>query len=119
MFAPYKFGIFLTSGTLCLLIAVTFLKSFDGLLEHMMSSKRIPFTIALFSSLITTVIFTLIKPLYILGLLSSIIEVIVLFSFLGSFIPGGGNALKSMYSVAWNSFNGIVFRGRDQDVLPF
>ncbi|GIX62130.1 uncharacterized protein BcabD6B2_15650 [Babesia caballi] len=101
LFAPYKFGLLFTCASVSFLAALAFFKGLSALLEHMMNKKRIVFSGALAASMLSTLIFTTIYPLYLLAFISSIVQAVTLASVIVSYVPGGAGALKLMYSSLW------------------
>ncbi|EKX73250.1 conserved hypothetical protein [Theileria equi strain WA] len=117
IFAPHKFGLLFTCASITFLISIALLKGAGSLIDHMLHSKRIVFTAAFLISLVSTLIFTTIYPLYLLAFVSSLTQFFSLMSVVLSYIPGGAGALKALYSSIWAYFR-LSGRGSASD-LPF
>ncbi|GFE52816.1 SFT2 family protein [Babesia ovis] len=115
IFAPHKFGLLFTCASITFLASLAFLKGVAALLEHMLSTKRIAFTGALGVSMVSTLVFTTFYPIYILAIVSSLVQTLMLVSVILSYIPGGAGALKLMYSSIWEF---IKNRGSGSTPLP-
>lgn len=116
--APKQFGLFFTFASISFISSLAFLKGFSNLCIHLMERKRLPFTIAYILSLISTLYFTLISPLYLLALITSIVQFLALVSFLVSYIPGGSEAIKMLFGAA-STFIKRLFRKNEGSDLPF
>ncbi|KYN94660.1 protein transport protein SFT2, putative [Plasmodium reichenowi] len=79
---PRQFGFFFTVSSICFVSSLAFLKGFSNLYHHLMEKQRLPFTTAYILSLVSTLYFTLINPLYLLALITSVIQMLALISFL-------------------------------------
>lgn len=117
VFAPHKFGLLFTCASITFLISMALLKGAGSLIDHMLHSKRIVFTVVFLVSLVFTLIFTTICPFYLLALASSLTQFFSLMSVVLSYIPGGAGALKALYSSIWAHFR-LSGRGGASS-LPF
>ncbi|BAM40932.1 integral membrane protein [Theileria orientalis strain Shintoku] len=106
VFAPYKFGLMFTIASILFLVSMSFLRGFGSLLEHFMAPKRLVFTAFYFISLVATLVFTLVYPMYLMAFLSSGVELLALVTLMISYIPGGAGAIKAMYSSLWSYIKG-------------
>ncbi|KAF8822473.1 SFT2 family protein [Cardiosporidium cionae] len=103
--SPSKFSLPYTIGSLCLFASLGVLRGFTPLYNHMVSTSRLPFTIAYASSVALTLLFTLFFRSYILVIIFSVAQIVSLLSFVISYLPGGTQILKSIGSSVWNSIS--------------
>ncbi|GAB67844.1 SFT2-like protein [Plasmodium cynomolgi strain B] len=115
---PRQFGFFFTLSSICFVTSLAFLKGFSSLYYHLMEKNRLPFTAAYILSLLSTLYFTVIKPLYLLALITSIVQVFALISFIVSYIPGGSGAIKMLLTTLFTYIKNLFRRGNSSD-LPF
>lgn len=116
-FAPHKFGLLFTCASVTFLLSMAFLKGTSALVEHMMNQKRIAYSGALGASMLSTFIFTILYPVYLLAFISSIVQTLTLLSVIVSYVPGGAGALKMMYSSLWEFVKNQT-RGGNSSNLP-
>ncbi|KAK2195975.1 bifunctional Vesicle transport protein [Babesia duncani] len=88
VFAPHKFGLLFTCASISFLASMALLRGAGTLMEHLLDPSRMGFTLAYFSSLFCTLLFTTVYPLYIMAFLSSVVQSISLMSVIVSYIPG-------------------------------
>ncbi|SCP05542.1 protein transport protein SFT2, putative [Plasmodium ovale] len=115
---PRQFGFFFTLSSICFVASLSFLKGFSSLYYHLMEKKRLPFTTAYILSLLSTLYFTVIKPLYLLALITSVVQVLALISFIVSYIPGGSGAIKMLITALFTYIKNLFRRNNSAD-LPF
>ncbi|CRG94939.1 protein transport protein SFT2, putative [Plasmodium gallinaceum] len=116
--APRQFGFFFTLSSISFVSSLAFLKGFSSLYFHLLEKKRLPFTTAYILSLVSTLYFTVISPLYLLALITSIVQVLALISFIVSYIPGGSEAIKMLINALY-SYIKKLFRKNNSSDLPF
>lgn len=93
--SPSKFAIPFTFGSLLAIISSAFLKGFKAHLFHVFSQERWVFSSMYIGSLLLTLYFSLGRESnYIMTVLCSIIQLIALIWYLGSYAPGGTAALS-------------------------
>lgn len=117
VFAPSKFALLFTMGSLCFLAALALLRGINALSKHLIEPSRLPFTVVYFSSLFLTLYATLVAKSYVLTLVFSVLQLCGLTSFLVSYIPGGTQMLKFMGQAAWQLLR-KAFKCGDSRDLP-
>lgn len=117
VFAPSKFALLFTMGSLCFLAALALLRGVTALARHLTEPTRLPFTAVYFSSLFLTLYATLIAKSYMLTLVFSVLQLCGLTSFLVSYIPGGTHMLKFLGQAAWQLVR-KAFKWGDSRDLP-
>lgn len=115
--APRQFGLFFTLASISFVSSLAFLKGFSNFYFHLVEKNRLPFTLAYIISLICTFYFTVTRPIYLLALVTSVVQVLALISFLITYISGGANAIKMILGAIYSYGKGL-FRKGDSD-LPF
>lgn len=119
VFAPSKFALLFTMGSLCFLSALALLRGVLALFRHLVEPTRLPFTAVYFSSLFLTLYATLMAKSYVLTLAFSVLQLCGLASFLVSYIPGGSHMLKFMGQAAWQVLRKAFKCGGSRDLqLP-
>lgn len=118
VFAPQKFGLLFTCASISFMVSMSFLRGFGTLVEHLLDSSRIGFSIAYVSSLMSTLTFTTIYQSYVMTFISSVIQLISLLSVVVSYIPGGSGALKMLYSSLWSYITSGSSSGGSNSLLP-
>ncbi|KAF8823017.1 SFT2 family protein [Cardiosporidium cionae] len=118
--SPSKFSLPYTIGSLCIFASLGVLKGFTPLYNHMVSTSRLPFTIAYASSVALTLLFTLFFRSYLLVIIFSIAQVASLLSFVISYLPGGTQILKTVGNSIWNTISSCFgLRPARESNLPF
>lgn len=117
VFAPSKFALLFTMGSLCFLAALALLRGVAALFRHLVEPSRLPFTAVYFSSLFLTLYATLMAKSYMLTLVFSMLQLCGLTSFLVSYIPGGTHMLKFLGQAAWQILR-KAFKCGDSRDLP-
>ncbi|CDI84895.1 SFT2-like domain-containing protein, putative [Eimeria praecox] len=74
VFAPSKFALLFTMGSLCFLSALALLRGVLALFRHLVEPTRLPFTAVYFSSLFLTLYATLMAKSYVLTLAFSVLQ---------------------------------------------
>ncbi|KAI8809937.1 Got1/Sft2-like family-domain-containing protein [Cladochytrium replicatum] len=92
---PAKFATLYTVGSILALSSMALLKGPRAHFKHIASRERLPFSIAYFSSMILTLYFALVQSSYIFTILFSIIQLLALLWYLGSYAPGGTSIMGS------------------------
>ncbi|KAI8801135.1 Got1/Sft2-like family-domain-containing protein [Cladochytrium replicatum] len=92
---PAKFATLYTVGSILALSSMALLKGPRAHFKHITSRERLPFSIAYFSSMILTLYFALVQSSYIFTILFSIIQLLALLWYLGSYAPGGTSIMSS------------------------
>lgn len=119
VFAPSKFALLFTMGSLCFLAALALLRGVTALSRHLIEPSRLPFTAVYFSSLFLTLYATLMAKSYVLTLVFSVLQLCGLASFLVSYIPGGTHMLKFLGQAAWQLMRKAFKWGESRDLpLP-
>ncbi|KAL8269861.1 hypothetical protein Esti_006221 [Eimeria stiedai] len=119
VFAPSKFALLFTMGSLCFLAALALLRGVTALSRHLIEPSRLPFTAVYFSCLFLTLYATLVAKSYMLTLVFSVLQLCGLSSFLVSYIPGGTHMLKFLGQAAWQVVRKVFKCGESRDLqLP-
>ncbi|PHJ20323.1 sft2-like domain-containing [Cystoisospora suis] len=101
VFAPSKFALLFTLGSVCIMVSLAFLRGVTALVVHLSEPARLPFTISYGLSLFLTLYATLWAKSYVLTLVFSLVQLLALSSFLVSYIPGGKHMLKFIGGAVW------------------
>lgn len=101
VFAPSKFALLFTMGSLCFMVSLAMLRGVKELGKHLSAPARLPFTVAYGLSLGLTLYATLWAKSYVLTLVFSVVQLLALASFLVSYIPGGKHMLKFVGGAVW------------------
>jgi hypothetical protein len=101
---PSKFVTAYTFGSLLALLSLAFIKGFKAHLGHLFSKDRLVYTGAYLSSMFFTLYFTLIKKNTILLLLCSLLQMIALVWYVGSYMPGGTSGLSVSFLIYFFCF---------------
>ncbi|KAI9206035.1 ER-to-golgi vesicle protein transport Sft2 [Polychytrium aggregatum] len=94
--SPGKFATSFTLGSLFSLFGVALLKGPYSHFKHMISSERLPFTVAYVGTMIATLYFAVGVRSYFLTLIFSILQLVALLWYFASYIPGGTSGLRFM-----------------------
>lgn len=94
VFRPRKFAIMWTLGSLLFVISFGVLQGPVAYVTHLVSPHRLPFTIAYFSSILLTLIFSLGLKSTILTMLASIVQILAALWYTVSYFPMGVESLK-------------------------
>ncbi|CAO3646825.1 unnamed protein product [Cunninghamella blakesleeana] len=108
--SPGKFAATFTLGSILILVSIALLRGPWSHIKHMMSMERLPFTVTYVGSMVLTLYMSLGLRNYILTIVFSILQMIALAWYVGSYIPGGVSTLR--YGTAY------VGR-RAASILPF
>ncbi|WWC91057.1 uncharacterized protein L201_005998 [Kwoniella dendrophila CBS 6074] len=107
---PRKFALAFTLGSLLFMLGFAILHGPWNHLKHILSSERLPFSLAYFGSLGLTLFFAIGIRSTLGTLIAAIIQVVALLSYLAAYFPGGITTLR---------FGGqMALRGAGS-VLPF
>ncbi|KAI9176496.1 hypothetical protein LWI28_003544 [Acer negundo] len=100
---PQKFAICFTIG--CILIVGSFfaLKGPKNQLAHMFSKERLPMTLVSIGTMVGTIYVSMVLHSYILSVLFSVLQVVVLLYYAISYFPGGSIGLKFFSSTLTSS----------------
>ncbi|KDQ17072.1 hypothetical protein BOTBODRAFT_172665 [Botryobasidium botryosum FD-172 SS1] len=92
---PGKFALAFSLGSLLVMFGFAILSGPINHLKHLMSPARLPFTIAYFGSLFLTLFFSVGgHKSYFGAIISAIIQVIALISYVVAYFPGGTQTLR-------------------------
>jgi hypothetical protein len=83
-------------GSLLFLTSYTVLNGWKAHLKHLFCWERAPFTGSYLGSMLGTLYFSVVRPMYIPVVFFIVLQVIALFWYLGSYLPGGTQGLKWM-----------------------
>mmetsp|Transcript_84257 Transcript_84257/g.153876 ORF Transcript_84257/g.153876 Transcript_84257/m.153876 type:complete len:243 (-) Transcript_84257:46-774(-) len=93
LLAPHKFSVVFTTGSLCIMGALSALKGVGDFATHLMSSERLPLSIGYCGSIIGTLWATHWYQSTLLSMVFSFAQMIALIWFFVSYIPGGPTVL--------------------------
>nr|KAJ3414101.1 protein transport protein sft2 [Polyrhizophydium stewartii] len=93
---PAKFALTFTFGSLLFLFSFSLLNGLVAHAKHIFSLDRVPFTASYIGSMLMTLFFAVVKPSYILVIFFFIVQLGCLAWYLGSYLPGGTQALRWM-----------------------
>lgn len=119
VFAPQKFALLFTLGSVCFLASFAALRGHSAFLRHLISRSRAPFTAIYTISMVGTLWASLMYRSYLLTMVFSAIQVSALSWFLVSYIPGGKRALGFVTSMAWRLCKGCCRCASKGSLLPF
>ncbi|CDZ98093.1 er-to-golgi vesicle protein transport sft2 [Phaffia rhodozyma] len=107
---PRKFAVAFTLGSFLFMMGFTILMGPMAHLKHLLSTERLPFTTAYFGSLGLTLFFAVGMKSYFGTIISAVVQLVALLSYLAAYFPGGLTTLR---------FGGqMALRGAG-NVLPF
>ncbi|KAI9265929.1 Got1/Sft2-like family-domain-containing protein [Sporodiniella umbellata] len=89
-----KFAATFTLGSVLILVSVALLRGPWSHIQHMMSVERLPFTLSYVGSMLMTLYAALIAHKLVLVLVFSVLQIIALIWYVGSYIPGGIATLR-------------------------
>ncbi|KZO91818.1 SFT2-domain-containing protein [Calocera viscosa TUFC12733] len=107
---PQKFALSFSLGSALVMFGFMILIGPLNQIKHLFSKERIPFTLAYFSSLGLTIFFSVGYRSYIGSLVSAIVQIIALLSYVMAYFPGGITTLR---------FGGQMLLRGAGSVLPF
>jgi len=116
IFAPQKFVLLFTLGSLCWLNGLAMLQGYRTLAKTLIMKEKLPYTIAYLSSLLMTFYATLWVHSYILTFLFAGVQIVALGSFLISYFPGGTRVLGLAKDVVLDRIKNAF--GQRGSVLP-
>eukprot|EP00928_Gymnodinium_smaydae_P035562 TRINITY_DN25006_c0_g1_i1.p1 TRINITY_DN25006_c0_g1~~TRINITY_DN25006_c0_g1_i1.p1 ORF type:complete len:271 (-),score=45.51 TRINITY_DN25006_c0_g1_i1:55-867(-) len=123
VFAPQKFALLYTLGSLCFMGSFSALRGHIAFFKYLLSRERLLFSITYVSSLLGTLWASLVYRSYLLTIVFVAAQVIALSWFLLSYIPGGRRAFGLMLSMAWRMMKGCLrlcgASGGGRSALPF
>lgn len=119
VFAPQKFALLFTLGSLSFMFSFSILRGHSAFIRHLLSRSRALFTATYAISMVGTLWASLVYRSYILTVLFSIVQVCALAWFLVSYIPGGRQALKFFTSIGWRMAKGCCRCASKGSLLPF
>lgn len=119
VFAPQKFALLFTLGSLCFLGSFSALRGHSAFLRHLLTRERLPFTSTYVLSMTGTLWASLIYRSYLLAIAFSAIQVSALSWFLLSYIPGGKRALGFVSGMAMRLCRGCCRCASKGSLLPF
>ncbi|CEI89614.1 hypothetical protein G6F70_006337 [Rhizopus microsporus] len=89
-----KFAATFTLGSVLILVSVALLRGPWAHIKHMISMERLPFTVSYLGSVALTLYAALIARSTTLIIIFSVIQIIALIWYVGSYIPGGVTTLR-------------------------
>ncbi|KAE8690218.1 BTB/POZ domain-containing protein [Hibiscus syriacus] len=95
---PQKFAICFTLGCGFIIGSFFALRGPKNQLAHMSSKERLPFTLVFIGSMVGTIYVSMVLHSYILSVLFSVLQVLVLAYYAISYFPGGSAGLKFLTS---------------------
>ncbi|EJU00630.1 SFT2-domain-containing protein [Dacryopinax primogenitus] len=107
---PQKFALSFSLGSALVMSGFMILMGPINQIKHLFSKERIPFTLAYFSSLGLTIFFSVGYRSYVGSLVSAIVQIIALLSYVMAYFPGGITTLR---------FGGQMLMRGAGSVLPF
>ncbi|KAF8762015.1 Methylmalonate-semialdehyde dehydrogenase [Rhizoctonia solani] len=91
---PGKFALAFSLGSLLVMFGFCVLIGPVNQIKHLLSKDRLPFSAAYFGSLGLTLYFSLGSPSYFGALISAIVQIIALLSYIAAYFPGGIQTLR-------------------------
>ncbi|KAI8894663.1 vesicle transport protein, partial [Globomyces pollinis-pini] len=96
LLSPGKFALTYTMASLLFLTSFSVLNGWRAQLKHLFCWERAPFTITFLGSMMLTLWFSVVTPSYIPVIFFTVMEIITLIWYLGSYLPGGTHGLRWM-----------------------
>ncbi|KAI8910705.1 Got1/Sft2-like family-domain-containing protein [Powellomyces hirtus] len=93
---PAKFATLYTLGSILSLTSFALLQGPRSFLAHIFTKERLPFTAAYLGSMILTLYFAVGKGAYVMTIICSVIQILALLWYFGSYLPGGLQGLGFM-----------------------
>lgn len=118
MFAPQKFSMLFTLGSLCWIAAFAVLKGPFAFVSHLMARERIPFSLAYLCSIAGTMWAAEAKQSYILTIAFVGIQIVSLLYFLVSYIPGGSSSLTMALKMVGGMCKSCCPFGKKDSFIP-
>mmetsp|Transcript_41072 Transcript_41072/g.89749 ORF Transcript_41072/g.89749 Transcript_41072/m.89749 type:complete len:146 (-) Transcript_41072:83-520(-) len=118
VFAPQKFALLFTLGSLCFMASFSILRGHIAFFRHLISRSRILFSTTYVLSMLGTLWASLVYRSYVLTVVFSSVQVTALVWFLVSYIPGGRRALGFAWSIAWRFMRGCTKCVTKGSLLP-
>ncbi|KAI8906423.1 vesicle transport protein [Gorgonomyces haynaldii] len=94
--APGKFALTYTMGSVLFMTSFAVMNGYRAHFKALFGQDRFAFTIVYFMSMILTLYFTVIKPLYFMIILCTVVQFVALAWYLASYLPGGTQSLRWM-----------------------
>ena len=91
---PGKFALAFSLGSLLVMFGFCVLIGPVNQIKHLLSKDRLPFTVTYFGSLALTLYFSVGNPSYFGAIISAIIQIIALVSYIAAYFPGGTQTLR-------------------------
>ncbi|KAI0752183.1 SFT2-domain-containing protein [Fomes fomentarius] len=91
---PSKFALSFSLGSLLVMFGFSVLIGPINHIKHLVSTERLPFSVAYFASLGLTLYFSLGAHSYLGSLIGAIVQVIALVSYVVAYFPGGTQTLR-------------------------
>ncbi|KAB5593714.1 hypothetical protein CTheo_2794 [Ceratobasidium theobromae] len=91
---PGKFALAFSLGSLLVMFGFCVLIGPVNQIKHLLSKDRLPFSAAYFGSLALTLYFSIGSPSYLGALLSAVVQIIALLSYIAAYFPGGSQTLR-------------------------
>ncbi|KAJ3097448.1 Vesicle transport protein [Phlyctochytrium planicorne] len=87
--SPSKFATTFSLGSLFAAVSFALIRGPRAYFKDLMTLQRLPWTLAYFGSLIMTLYASIVVKSYLLTIISSIVQIVALIWFFGSYVPGG------------------------------
>eukprot|EP00892_Ulva_mutabilis_P012218 jgi/Ulvmu1/9369/UM050_0121.1 len=108
VFAPAKFALSFTFGSLCTMAAMNMLSGWKAGLEHMFSAERRLFTAVYLGSMFATLYAALYMRSYLLSLAFSAVQVLALAFYVVSYFPGGAQGMQFMLGMVGRGVSSCI-----------
>ncbi|KAJ3146117.1 Vesicle transport protein [Geranomyces variabilis] len=86
---PAKFATLYTMGSILSLTSFALLQGPRSFLIHIFTKERLPFTAAYLGSMVATLYFAVGQNAYVMTIICSVIQIMALLWYFGSYLPGG------------------------------
>jgi len=105
---PSKFAVSISLGSLLVMIGFVILIGPVNQFKHLFSKERLPFSVAYLSSLGLTLYFSLGNASYFGAIISGVIQIVCLVSYVAAYFPGGVQTLKFGAQMAMRGAGSIL-----------
>ncbi len=105
---PRKFAILWSLGSILFLVSFAAMQGPVAFAHHLVTGKRIMFTISFLSSIILTLVFALVVKSTILSIFAAIIQLVAAIWYTVSYFPMGTESLRFASSIASNQVNSWI-----------
>eukprot|EP01054_Gregarina_sp_Poly1_P006890 Gregarina_sp_Poly_1__6889@NODE_3738_length_903_cov_255_693780_g2398_i0_p2_GENE_NODE_3738_length_903_cov_255_693780_g2398_i0NODE_3738_length_903_cov_255_693780_g2398_i0_p2_ORF_typecomplete_len139_score9_28Got1/PF04178_12/1e27SHR3_chaperone/PF08229_11/69SHR3_chaperone/PF08229_11/0_66_NODE_3738_length_903_cov_255_693780_g2398_i060476 len=118
VFAPQKFVLLFTLGSMCWIGGLAMLQGPKSLFSALIKKERVTFTLVYAASVAATFYATLMAHSYLLTILFCGIQMVSLVAFLISYFPGGPRMLSMVKDVVVDRVRGALGMRGSASVLP-